>query len=118
MKLRSKASIIARVDIFYAAALCVAALVFHRRVLFYPGFVFPWDFRVVHVPLATLIADSFRRGEMPLWDPYTYCGNPLFANIQAALFYPPALAAELAGALLGLDLIPRLLAIAVVVQII
>ena len=109
---------IQRADRLYGMGLCLAALVFHWRVLFIRGFVFPWDFRVVHVPLATFIANSFRHGEMPLWDPYTYCGNPLFANIQAALFYPPVVAAELTGALLGLDLIPRLLAIAVVAQII
>ena len=109
---------IARRDLLYGAALAAAALFFHRRVLFYHRFVFPWDFRLVHVPFATLIADSIRHGHMPLWDPYTYCGTPLFANIQAALFYPPVLLAELIGAWRGLDLIPRLLAFAVVFQII
>lgn len=105
-------------DLLYGAALAAAALIFHRRVLFYHGFVFPWDFRLVHVPFATFIADSIRHGRMPLWDPYTYCGTPLFANIQAALFYPPVLSAELVGAWRNLDLIPRLLAFAVVFQII
>jgi len=109
---------IGRQDLLYAAALAIAALVFHRRVLFYHGFVFPWDFRVVHVPFATLIADSIRHGHLPLWDPYTYCGTPLFANIQAALFYPPVLPAELVGAWRSLDLIPRMLAGAVVLQVI
>ncbi len=101
----------------YRLALVVAVALFHRRVLFNPDFIFPWDFRAVHVPLATLIANSFRRGEFPLWDPYTYCGMPIFANIQAALFYPPALAATAAGALLGDALLPKLLAISVVLQI-
>ena len=55
---------------------------------------------------------------MPLWDPYTYCGTPLFANIQAALFYPPVWPAELAGAWRSLDLIPRMLALIVAAQII
>ena len=105
-------------DLLYGAGLAAAALIFHRRVLFSHGFVFPWDFRLVHVPFATLIADSIRHGRMPLWDPYTYCGTPLFANIQAALFYPPVLSAELVGAWRSLDLIPRMLAFAVVFQII
>ena len=105
-------------DLLYGAALAAAALIFHRRVLFYHGFVFPWDFRLVHVPFATFIADSIRHGHMPLWDPYTYCGTPLFANIQAALFYPTILSAELASAWWSLDLIPRTLACAVVFQII
>ena len=102
----------------YLAALAAAALFFHRRILFYPGFIFPWDFRMVHVPLATFIADSIRHGHAPLWNPYMYCGTPLFANIQAALFYPPVIAAEFVGGWLNLDWIPRLLAMAVVVQII
>jgi hypothetical protein len=101
----------------YRLALVAAVLVFHRRIIFDPDFIFPWDFRAVHVPLATLIANSFRRGEFPLWDPYTYCGMPIFANIQAALFYPPVLAATAAGAVLGDHVLPKLLAISVVLQI-
>jgi hypothetical protein len=101
----------------YGLALLVEVALFHWRVLFLRNFTFPWDFRGVHVPLATFIASSFRRGELPLWDPYTYCGYPIYANIQAALFHPPALAAALAGAWLGPDLMPRLLAIAEVAQI-
>jgi hypothetical protein len=101
----------------YRLALIAAVMVFHRRVLFDRDFIFPWDFRAVHVPLATLIADSFRHGAFPLWDPYTYCGVPLFANIQAALFYPPVLVATLAGSHFGDALLPKLLAIFVVLQI-
>lgn len=36
------------------------------------------------------IAACLRRGELPLWDPYSYCGVPFYANIQAQLFYLPA----------------------------
>jgi uncharacterized membrane protein YqjE len=92
------------------------ALLFHRRVLFYPGYAFPWDFRGVHLPLAAFVAGSLRRGEWPLWDPFTYCGVPIYANIQTALFYPPLFAATLAGAWLGDAALPRLLAISVVLQ--
>ena len=102
----------------YRIAIIAAALAFHRHVLFYPDRLFPWDFRAVHLPLATLIAQAFRRGEFPLWDPFTYCGMPIFANIQAAVFYPPVLAATSAAAVLGDAYLPRLLAISVVLQII
>lgn len=105
-------------NLWYSVALLFEAVVFHRAVLFYPGYLFPWDFRAVHIPFATFAADSFRRGEFPLWDPYTYCGVPIFANIQAALFYPPVLLATLAGAFLDHGALPRLLAIAVVAQIV
>ena len=104
--------------VLYRLALLLEAVVFHRHVLFYPGYLFPWDFRAVHLPLATLIADSFRHGRFPLWDPYTYCGMPIAANIQAAVFYPPPVLAELAGAWLGDAALPRLLAISVVLQLV
>ncbi len=101
----------------YYLALLIEVLVFHRRVLFSRGFLFPWDFRAVHLPLATFVADSFRRGEMPLWDPFTYCGNPIFANIQTALFYPPVLIATLASLWFGSASLPWLLEVAMVLQI-
>ncbi len=65
-------------------------LLFYRKVLFSSGFVIPWDFRYYHFPLASFIARSFQRGELPLWDPYTYCGMPLYADLTAQVFYPPA----------------------------
>ncbi len=102
----------------YRLALIAQALVFHRHVLFYAQHLFPWDFRSVHLPLTTLIADAFRRGAFPLWDPFTYCGMPIFANIQAGTFYPPVLAATALASRLGDDALPRLLAISVVLQII
>ena len=101
----------------YFLALLVEVAVFYRHVLFERGYLFPWDFRAVHLPLATFIAASIRRGEMPLWEPYTYCGNPIFANIQAALFYPPVLAATAASNWLGAYSLPRLLALAVAAQV-
>ena len=107
----------ARSVLWFRVALLAEALLFHRHVLFYPGYLFPWDFRAVHLPLATLIADSFRHGRWPLWDPFTYCGMPISANIQAAAFYPPAIAAAALGAWLGPDALPRLLAISVVAQV-
>jgi len=35
-----------------------------------------------------LISDSYKRGEIPLWNQYSYSGYPLAANIQSAAFYP------------------------------
>jgi hypothetical protein len=64
-------------------------LIFYRKIIFSSHFVIPWDFRYYHLPLASFIASSLRNGQFPLWDPYTYCGVPFFANIQAQVFYPP-----------------------------
>src|SRR5579862_2210158 len=106
-----------RAGFVYAAALLLELVLFHRKVLFASGWTFPWDFRNVHLPLATFVADSLRRAQWPLWDPYTYCGNPIYANIQTALFYPPVFLAMLGGAWLGSADLPRLLVIAVVAQV-
>src|SRR5215467_1742673 len=77
-------------------------LIFYRKVIFSAHYIIPWDFRYYHLPLTTFIADSWRRGQFPLWDPNTYCGLPFFANINAQIFYPPTaitvLLANLAGA--------------------
>jgi hypothetical protein len=35
-----------------------------------------------------LVKDSFARGEMPLWNPYTLSGTPLLANDQSSPFSP------------------------------
>ena len=75
--------------------LLAEVLAFFRHILFYGHYAIPWDFRAYHLSQAWFIARSFARGELPLWDPYTYCGMPFYANITAQLFYPPALAAIL-----------------------
>lgn len=66
-------------------------LLFYRRVLFDFSSVIPWDLRFYHFPILAFMARSLRGGELPLWDPYSYCGFPLYANFQAQLFYPPTL---------------------------
>ncbi|HXM40823.1 MAG TPA: hypothetical protein VN924_06195 [Bryobacteraceae bacterium] len=75
--------------------LLAEVLAFFRHILFYGHYAIPWDFRNYHLSQAWFIAQSFARGELPLWDPYTYCGMPFYANLTAQLFYPPALAAIL-----------------------
>ncbi len=39
------------------------------------------------------VADALRRGELALWSPWNFCGQPLAANAQSAVFYPPNLLA-------------------------
>ena len=43
-----------------------------------------------------LIGQCLKAGELPLWDPSTFCGHPLQANGQAAVFYLPKLLLSLA----------------------
>jgi len=73
-----------------AAVLLAELLIFHRRVLFSSNWTIPWDFRDYHLPLAEFMARSLREGRLPLWDSYTYCGFPFYANLQTQVAYPPA----------------------------
>ena len=75
--------------------LLAEVMAFFRHILFYGHYAIPWDFRYYHLSQAWFIARSLERGELPLWDPYTYCGMPFHANLTAQLFYPPTLAAIL-----------------------
>ncbi|MGB9604927.1 MAG: hypothetical protein ACPL88_03500, partial [Bryobacteraceae bacterium] len=84
-----------------AAVLLGEVLIFHRRVLFSHQWTIPWDFRDYHLPLAEFMARSLRDGRVPLWDPYTYCGVPFYANLQTQFGYPPAWLAIAASNLAG-----------------
>ena len=72
----------------YLLALLVEVAAFYRHVLFQRGYLFPWDFRGVQLPLITFLVDELRQGRFALWNPYNYCGYPVFANIEACYFHP------------------------------
>ncbi|MFL5780296.1 MAG: hypothetical protein ACJ760_03195 [Thermoleophilaceae bacterium] len=40
-------------------------------------------------PLLEAAREQVRHGHLPLWNPYSYGGNPLFGDMQTALAYPP-----------------------------
>lgn len=70
------------------ALLIVQPLIFFRRHLFLKTVHIPYDIQMFHLPLAWFIARSARLHSLPLWDPFSYCGVPIHADIQAQLFYP------------------------------
>ncbi len=88
---------------FPIALLVLQALLFFRHVLWVPGYEIPWDLRSLHLPHAYLWADSLAKGMLPLWDPYTYCGRPDLANIQAGALYPAMPVAAALGLAFGRD---------------
>ena len=47
------------------AVLIAEVVAFHRRILFRPEYVLPWDFRNLHWPFAELQAASLRLGQFP-----------------------------------------------------
>ena len=81
--------------------LLVEVLAFWRGVLFSGRWAIPWDLQGYHQPLAWFVARSLGRGELPLWNPYIYCGIPIYANLTAQLFYPPTVAILLLSNLVG-----------------
>lgn len=41
--------------------------------------LYPWKF---------LTIEELKSGKIPLWNPYSFSGNPLLANMQSGVFYP------------------------------
>lgn len=39
-------------------------------------------------PLRHLMVESVKAGQLPLWNPYIFCGFPLLATLQIGFFYP------------------------------
>jgi len=75
-------------DKFYIAFLLSLPII-----VFYPMFIqgkilFWLDMFYYFMPFRLMCAESIRNGILPLWNPYIYCGNPLLANMQSAVFYP------------------------------
>jgi hypothetical protein len=80
-----------------AAVLTVQPVVFFWKTLVSKTTHIPWDLTGFHAPLVAVVVEALKRGRLPLWDPYTYAGYPLHADMQAQLFYPPAWPAFLLG---------------------
>lgn len=46
------------------------------------------DLCAYHYPMRHLVVEALQQGRLPFWNPYIFCGLPLAANPQSALFYP------------------------------
>lgn len=97
--------------------LLAEVLLFFRRVLFSRAFIIPYDLPGYHLPLAHYAARSLGAGDLPLWDPFTYCGLPFYANLQAQVFYPPAWIFFGLANVFGFDALQKLLTWQVVVHV-
>lgn len=48
------------------------------------------DLVAMHLPRKEFLVREYqRRGELPRWCPYEFCGTPFLHDIQVAAFYPP-----------------------------
>ncbi len=50
------------------------------------------DCALAYYPRRAFATTRMRAGDLPLWDPYTFSGQPFLANYQSALLYPVNLA--------------------------
>jgi hypothetical protein len=48
----------------------------------------PDDGVIFNVPLRVAVANLLHAGQLPLWNPYIFCGMPLFAAAQAGVLFP------------------------------
>jgi hypothetical protein len=49
------------------------------------------DFGFFVYPLAHFQSECFWRGELPMWNPYNFCGSPFLAQWNTMALYPPSL---------------------------
>ncbi len=99
----------------YLSLLADVAIFFHKP-LFSTQYTFPWDFHGVQLPLVAFLSDQLRHGRLALWNPFDYCGYPVFANIEGGYFHPLVFLSALAASRAP-DCLPMLLEWIVVLQI-
>ncbi|MDD5675114.1 MAG: YfhO family protein [Chitinivibrionales bacterium] len=63
---------------------------FYAPILFQQGFLWN-DFIEQNFPYRLFAATALKDGQFPFWNPYVFSGMPFFADVQAALLYPPNL---------------------------
>ena len=75
----------------FALFLAILVIVSFPDVLFGWRSFFTRDFANFGYPLAHHVQQSYRAGEMPLWNPYNLAGLPFLAQWNTLALYPPSL---------------------------
>ncbi len=75
-------------DNFYRLILVLISFYQLYPCFFYGLFPAWLDSKLYFMPFREIVADAVKSGEMPFWNPFIYCGAPLMANMQSAVFYP------------------------------
>jgi hypothetical protein len=77
----------------YAALVVLVLLIFWfcQDILFSPQVPFFRDLGTYFYPMRHSLFESYRAGNLPLWDRHMAMGFPLLADFQSAAFYPPHL---------------------------
>ena len=78
-------------DVLALALLGLLSMLFFWRPIFEPNAWIPsggGDMASMLYPNYRFVSESLWRGELPLWNPYLFCGQPFAADIQTAVLYP------------------------------
>ncbi|MBN2384108.1 YfhO family protein [bacterium] len=72
---------------------CIGLVCIYGRTLFpsAESFIAGIDVRLYFYYHAFFIKENLLAGQLPLWNPYYYCGHPFLANPQTFVFYPVTL---------------------------
>lgn len=77
-----------RQDRIAVLALIAADLLFFWRIVFLGKVLFWGDTLLQAYPWRRFVQEHVLAGDIPLWNPFIFCGLPFAANPQPALFYP------------------------------
>ncbi|MDP8238388.1 MAG: YfhO family protein [Candidatus Hatepunaea meridiana] len=77
-------------DVFAVACLYLLIAIFFAPVVFQGKGLSPAADMVAAAGMSRIGAEALANGHFPLWNPTLFCGLPMFASLQYALFcYPP-----------------------------
>ncbi|MFC1568454.1 YfhO family protein, partial [Candidatus Margulisiibacteriota bacterium] len=81
----------AKKDIIVLLAFLALVLLFFGRFLTGSQIIAFKDLSRYFYPLRYLMVEQVMGGQLPLWNPYIFCGFPLLATLQIGFFYPLSL---------------------------
>jgi len=68
----------------------VLFIIFFNKIIFSDLTFFKPELADNFYPVKIFAAKEMAEGNLPLWNPYAYCGIPFFAGLRPSLYYPPA----------------------------
>ncbi|MBN1570255.1 MAG: YfhO family protein [Acidobacteria bacterium] len=77
-----------KTDVLASLLLIALGVIFFADVLFTSKNFYYRDILNFHFPLHKILIDSYSGGELPLWNPFVYLGQPMLANPNYLAFYP------------------------------
>jgi hypothetical protein len=78
-----------RIGVFLLAGFSGVILLYFWEALTQSKLMVDRDLPIFFFPNLKLWVEAVQAGEWPLWNPYSFSGQPLFASLQTAILYPP-----------------------------